>query len=163
MTAMQNEEICVFVQLSRMGMVTFERKGCQLLVVGKRGPVKINLDVDLRDIAPHVERKRWRSLVMIGFPLFFAGVTALITWALRWQQFVPYPLVVIAGILFAIGFISVGIRNIAPFEVVTFRSHSGVPVFDVYKETKQAAEFEAFVSSLVTVIRSQNQSQDVGS
>lgn len=152
-TDAQKTESVIFIQHSRMGRVVFEQKGCRLLVVGNRGPVKIDLDVDLRDIAPHVERKRWRSPVMILCPLGFASVVFLIAWALRMQRVIPYPLVLIAGGLFASGFLWTAIKNIAPFEIVTFRSLSGVPVFDVIKEKKQAAAFEEFVSGLIEVVR----------
>jgi hypothetical protein len=46
-----------FIQRSRIGRTMFHLRGARLSVTGK----KSTLEVDLRDIAPHFERMKWRS------------------------------------------------------------------------------------------------------
>lgn len=151
---MQDREAVIFEQRTRLGQVTFKLNDHRLLINGNRGPTKIHLDVDLRDVAPHFERRIWRSYVMIGLPLAVACVTALLTWSLRFQQTVPYEPLLLIGAIVTAGFIWTAFQNLAPIEFVTFRSKSGVPVFDVVKAKNQATDFEEFVSRLEGSVRS---------
>ncbi len=137
-----------YIQRSRLGNVTFDLDGHHLCVAGKRGITKIELDVDLKDISPHIELRSWRSFVMIAIPFGFACLTALITW------FVPYLPVTLIASMFTLGFLWTAIRNFAPIELATFRNKSGVPVFEVIKGEKQEAEFQKFIADLSETIRS---------
>jgi len=135
-----------FYQRSRLGAVAFELEGLQLRLSGKRGFVAINLEVDLRDISPHVERRRWRSFAFIAFPLGIAALCGLVVWL------VPNLVVALLGSMFGLACLWIAVRNIAPIELVTFRSNAGVPVFEVIKNQAQADEFENFIVSLVSTI-----------
>jgi len=137
-----------FFQKSRLGNTTFDLEGNRLFVAGSRGASKIEMDVDLRDISPHFERRRWRSFVMVAIPLGVACLAALIVWL------VPFPPVTLIAVMFTLGFLWTALRNVAPIEYVTFRNKSGVPVFQVIKGEKQEIEFEKFIAELSATIRS---------
>jgi len=136
-----------YFQRSRLGEVTFELDGSRLRVSGKRGFNKIELDVDLKNVSSHFERRKWRSFVMVAFPLGIATITALLA------LLVPYPPVTLIAGMFTLGFLWAAIRNAMPIELVTFRDRSGVPIFEVIKGERQEIEFEKFIADLTTAIR----------
>lgn len=137
-----------YFQRSRLGEVTFTLDGIRLVISGKRGFNKVELDVDLRDVSPHFERRKWRSIVMVAFPLGIAIVTALLA------LLVPFPPVSLIAGMFTLGFFWAAIRNAMPIELVTFRDRTGIPVFEVLKGENQDIEFERFIADLTTAIRS---------
>lgn len=55
--------------------------------------------------------------------------------------------------MFGVACLWTAIRNVAPIELVTFGSKSGVPVFEVIKDSQQADGFEMFVAALKSRIR----------
>jgi hypothetical protein len=152
----------VFIQHSILGRCTFEIRNGQVEITPTRASWQKTATtcVPLGDIVPECEHVRIRAPASIVLRPFFliCFLVVIIRTLLRieWPDGVEIGIFTVSigfSIPIIIGLIRVILRLIRPVHIGRFRSAQGKILLNIMREDRQADEFEAFVSRLLSEIK----------
>jgi len=123
-------------------------RGSTLKITGKQGFGRFETDVDLADVAPHFQRTKHFLYAALRRATIYLFVVVLAASLVAGQRAVPPFVIALIAMVLALPGIAILFRFSTPIEVETFRSRSGIVVFDLIREKKQAADFDAYVEIL---------------
>jgi hypothetical protein len=123
---------------------TYTLSGENLRVEGRRGFGRFSLDVHLRDVAPHIQQITGFHKGLRRVMIYLGAVVAVALIALRLSA--PTYVVLGMGCFFLLAGLSAVKRFYQPFEVVQFRTHAGIVVFDIVREKSRAGACDEFIA-----------------
>jgi hypothetical protein len=139
-----------FIQRSRLGRRLFVLDCTRLVVSGRRAGRAFEAIFPLSDVSPSHERVSGRYYVLVTFPLAIAATISILIRGLVARTVVPCGIILIPGCLLVGYFLFQAVKGISPVEIIRFRNRQGIVLFDVVKEASQAAEFEEFISEVLS-------------
>jgi hypothetical protein len=123
-----------------------------LKISGKQGFGRFNSEIRLGDVAPHFERVTWIHHIALRRATIYLAIVAGIASICAQLISVPGIVLVCIAAFVASPALIVLFRFSRPLEIERFKSHAGVILFDVIREKKQAAEFDAYIQMLRAAI-----------
>jgi hypothetical protein len=139
----------VFIQRSRLGRVTFWRRGEALEITHEGWGTKSKHEIPLRSISPEYEIGSKRIWLLAVFPLVIA-IGCLVGYRFLSQMDIPLLpqlsmyLLVFGGIALMVSF-----RGLPRVEYFSFKDHWNRPLFAIVREREQIESCNAFVADLL--------------
>jgi hypothetical protein len=123
-----------------------------LKISGKHGFGRFTTEIRISDVAPHFERVIWIHHLALRRATIYLAIVAGASSICAQLLSVPAIFLVCIAALVALPALIVLFRFSRSFEVERFKSHAGVILFDIIREKKQAAEFDAYIQVLRTAV-----------